>query len=162
MSEATQTDELLQALAERITHDEAFQHACQRYHHDGGSSYAIAMAALRVARAASTAAEIVMPARSAAADEEPVNGLAAETIDVIAQMHTQLSKPENAPGALTWLKLSDMLDIVFVKLQRAADEAVRKDWQALDAEMIEISTDALITAIELRRRLKSGCGENLQ
>jgi hypothetical protein len=37
----------MSALSDRVMYDEAFQAACQRYHHSGGSSGAIAQAALR-------------------------------------------------------------------------------------------------------------------
>lgn len=41
-----------------ITESDDFQNACQRYHHDGGSSAAIAAACLRVMRAADWSAVI--------------------------------------------------------------------------------------------------------
>lgn len=42
----------MSAAAERVMYDDAFQSACQRYAHNGGSSAAIAEAAIRALEAA--------------------------------------------------------------------------------------------------------------
>ncbi len=53
------------ALIERVHYDNAFQHACQRYVHQGGSSMAIARAALNASGLCGSGA-IVLPAPGSA------------------------------------------------------------------------------------------------